>query len=223
MVRRPKLKTPSLVLLAALLSIGGLSLGLGLQGLVNLRSLYREEDIAYSESPQTFRLWFLRAQQGQAFKEEVAKAVASRLSIMRLDQRRALVHALMGDRYLDSLSTDNKRRRASVDGLLQGVLNALSTSPLSGDLWLVAARLRRRLNGFDETAAHYLEASFRYAPREEFLALDRLVLSSQVSPLLSDEVKELAKRDGVLVRSSSDQHVVERAQELHRAQFIADE
>src|SRR5690348_1601347 len=122
MVRRPKLKSPSLVLLAALLCIGGLSLGLGLQGLVNLRSLYREEDIAYSESPQTFRLWFLRAQQGQAFKEEVAKAVAGRLSIMRLDQRRALVHTLMSDRYLDSLSTNNKTRRASIDGLLQGVL-----------------------------------------------------------------------------------------------------
>ena len=220
MVRRPRPKAPSFILLAALLTIGGLSLGLGVQAFLDLRSIYREEDVAYSETPQTFRLWFLRAQQGQASREVVAKAVAGRLSIMRLDQRRVLVHALMDDRYLENLWTDDKTRRASVDILLQGVLGALSTSPLSGDLWLVAARLRRRLNGFDETAAHYLEASFRYAPREEYLALDRLVLSSQVSPLLSDEVKELARRDGVLVRGSSDQHVVERAEEFRRAQFI---
>ncbi len=88
-------------------------------------------------------------------------AVAERLRTMRIDKRRALVHALMSDRYLESLWSDKKDRRANLGALLKGVLQALSSSPLEGDLWLAAARLRRRFSGFDEQAERYLAASFR--------------------------------------------------------------
>ena len=74
-------------------------------------------------------------------------AVAERLRTMRIDKRRALVDALMSDRYLETMWSDKKDRRGNLGALLGGVLEALSSSPLEGDLWLAAARLRRRLSG----------------------------------------------------------------------------
>ena len=66
---------------------------------------------------------------------------------------------------------------ANLGALLGGVLQALSSSPLEGDLWLVAARLRRRLSGFDEEVERYLQASFRYT-REMTYSGDRSASSS---------------------------------------------
>ncbi len=61
MVRAARLKAPSILFLGTLLLIGGLTLGLGTKAFSDIRQIYRPEDLAYSESTQTFRLWFLEA------------------------------------------------------------------------------------------------------------------------------------------------------------------
>jgi hypothetical protein len=216
MVRAARLKPPSILFLGSLLVIGGLTLGLGLKALSDIERIYRPEDLAYSETPQTFRLWFLEARRHGSSDNVLSVSVAERLRTMRIDKRRALVSALMSDPYLETLWSDRKDRRGNLGSLLGGVLRALSTSPLEGDLWLVAARLRRRLNGFDEEAERYLQASFRYTPREIYLVMDRLLLASQVALVLSPETLELARRDQQYLNDFPDQGLVTRVQEQLR-------
>jgi hypothetical protein len=160
MVRAARREQPSILFLGSLLLIGGLTLGSGVKAFLNLEQVYRPDDIAYSESNQTF-----------------------------LDQRRALVHALLSDPFLKTMWNDDRDRRGTLGALLGGVLQALASSPLEGDLWLAAARLRRSLMGFDEEGERYLTASFRYTPREVDLVIDRLFLArgeaSRNSPLPS--------------------------------------
>src|SRR5262245_39737361 len=174
MARPARPRPPSLILVTMLVVLGALTLGLGATKFSELKRFYREEDLALSQSPHTFRLWFLKSCRVAQSPQACADMVAGRLNIMRLEQRQGLVQSLMSDAYLKSLWTSDADRRATIGILLKGVLKALATSPLDGDLWLAAARLRRRQNGFDELAARYLEASFRYAPREPFLVVDRL-------------------------------------------------
>src|SRR5262245_7241631 len=120
MVRAARLKPPSILFLGALLVIGGLSLGLGLQAFSDIRQIYRPEDLAYSESIQTFRLWFLEARRHAASENALTMGVAKRLQNMRIDKRRALVSALMSDRYLETLWSDEKGRRRNLGALLGG-------------------------------------------------------------------------------------------------------
>src|SRR5262245_14022249 len=122
MVRAARLKPPSILFLGALLVIGGLTLGLGLKALSNIRQIYRSEDLAYSESIQTFRLWFLEARRHAASDSALTGVVAERLRTMRIDKRRALVNALMSDSYLETLWNDRKDRRRNLGALLGGVL-----------------------------------------------------------------------------------------------------
>jgi hypothetical protein len=207
--------------MAVVIAAGGLALALGLLSLTELRRLYRQEDMAYSESPETFRLWFLDARRRDPDQQRLAARVGDKIRIMRLEMRGALVDALMSDRFVDSFGTDAGERRTAVATLADGILNALSASPMNGDLWLAAARLRRRQVGFDDIARQYLEASFRYAPQEFPVAVNRLFLAARVSPFLSDELKELALRDYALLRSLGDQKLVASAeQELRQRKLV---
>ena len=81
---------------------------------------------------------------------------------------------------------------------------------------MVAARLRRRLSGFDEEAERYLQASFRYTPREIYLVIDRLLLASQIALVLSPETLELARRDQQFLNDFPDQGLVKTVQEQLR-------
>lgn len=205
-----------------LMVLGGLTLGLGATTFSELKRSYREQDLALSESPHTFRLWFLKSCRVERSAQACADRVSGRLNIMQLGQRQVLVQSLMSDTYLKSLWTSDADRRATIGMLLNGVLEALTTSPLDGDLWLAAARLRRRQNGFDEVASRYLEASFRYAPREPFLVVDRLFLAAQVSPLLSDELMKFGRRDYELLHIYKQPHIIDRTeQELRRYKLFA--
>src|SRR5262245_47375284 len=114
MVRAARLKPPSILFLGSLLVIGGLALGLGLRALSDIRQIYRPEDLAYSETPQTFRLWFLEAHLHAPSDDALTMAVAERLRTMRIDKRRALVNALMSDSYLETLWRDQKDRRGNL-------------------------------------------------------------------------------------------------------------
>jgi hypothetical protein len=212
------------VFIAVLLALGGTTLGMGVLSLKELSRIYREEDLAFGESPPTFRFWFLKARQGRVSDAALAKAVAKRLTIMRVEQRRAVVHALMSDEFLEGFSQNTRDLRSNLGVLLRGSLEALASSPLSGDLWLAAARIERRLNGYDEAAARYLAASVRYAPREVHLAADRLSLMTAVAPLLSDELKEASRRDYQLLRDHAHPSLAARAEVgLRQRRLIADE
>ena len=68
MVRAARLKPPSILFLGALLLIGGLTLGLGLKALSDIRQIYRPEDLAYSESDSDFSLVVSRGPAACAFR-----------------------------------------------------------------------------------------------------------------------------------------------------------
>src|SRR5262245_5796229 len=128
MARLKKLKPPSLLFLALLLALGGTTLGMGVLSLKELSHSYREQDLVYGESPQAFRLWYLQARQHWIPDDAFVKMVADRLILMRVDQRRKLVHALMSDDFLDSLSRVKRNRRVDLDVLSTAVLQALASS-----------------------------------------------------------------------------------------------
>src|SRR5262245_31149948 len=110
MARRARLRPPSLILLGLLLALGGTTLGLGTLSLKELSQIYREEDIAFGESPQAFRIWFLESWRDRT-PDTFARDVGERLTTMRIEQRRALVHALMSDAFLNAFWKDPKYRR----------------------------------------------------------------------------------------------------------------
>jgi hypothetical protein len=220
MVRAAKRKQPAILFLGSLLLIGGLTLGSGVMALLGLAQTYRPEDLAYSESDQTFRLWFLEARRHAPSDDTLTTAVAERLRAMRIDKRRALVDAMMSNRFLATMWSDEQDRRGNLRALLGGALQALSSSPMEGDLWLIAARLRWRLEGFDDVAEQYLDASFRYTPREIQLLVDRLVLARAVGIVLSPETRQLARRDQDYLRDFNGHGRVKDAQEeLRSADF----
>jgi hypothetical protein len=224
MAQRARLKSPSLPLVAVLLAIGGITVGLGVLSFKDLSQIYREEDLVYGETPSTFRFWFLNARQERKPDYALVEGVAHRLTGMRVEQRRALVRALMSDNFLASFSNNGRNSRSINRILLNGFIEALGSSPLSGDLWLGAARLERRLNGYDEAAQHYLEASLRYAPREVNLAADRLLFMISVAPLLTNQLKEAVSRDYQLVRREGHPSLAARAEPgLRQSRLIADE
>ena len=79
--------------------------------------------------------------------------------------------------------------------LLQGVGLALAKAPALGELWLLSAKLRNGLFGFDATVQHHIELSFAYTPKEVDLVLERLQMTSLAWPLLNARVKDITRHD----------------------------
>src|SRR5262249_12330897 len=127
MARPVRSRPPSLILMTMLVVLGALTLGLGAMSFSELKRFYREEDLALSESPYTFRLWFLTSCRVAQSPQACADMVAGRLNIMRLELRQGLVQSLMSDTYLRSLWTSDADRGATIGILLDGVLKALAT------------------------------------------------------------------------------------------------
>ncbi|HVZ14738.1 MAG TPA: hypothetical protein VG894_09790 [Bauldia sp.] len=78
---------------------------------------------------------------------------------------------------------------------------ALSAAPASGQLWLFKARLLAFNGRYDEPTLTALRNSYRFAPREGWIAADRVVLGLTLYPLLPADLRSQVVGDLHLVLS----------------------
>lgn len=79
----------------------------------------------------------------------------------------------------------------------------LSAIPTSGELWLARAHMLLAGGYADEEFLAALRESYRYAPREGWIAGQRVVLALGAYQLLPDELKQKAREDLELVLTAS--------------------
>jgi hypothetical protein len=180
-----------------MLAVGGLaSVALGAASLASLTSSYQKADIALTETPATFQAWTIEASdRGNNLADGLPERVGSRLLLMPLEKRRDLVVALVQRGFWQPLTPERQTPRALQEGVLAGVLDALHQAPMAGDLYLAAAWLEIRLNGFGSKARALLVASHLFAPRELPVAVERLALAPTIWPLLDAEDQARLKAD----------------------------
>jgi TPR repeat protein len=75
------------------------------------------------------------------------------------------------------------------------LLAAIKRNPADGQLWLELALLEAAKDGGTQQLLGALEASYKLAPREGWIARDRLLLALQLWPELPQELKDLAVYD----------------------------
>jgi hypothetical protein len=180
---------------AALLAAGGF-------WTAEIRHSYRAMDLAYSESPQSFRAWLAAPRRAGPDERPPAAAIAGRLVAMPIAARRRLAAALTDEAFWEGIAASETGRRALQESLRQAVLQALEQAPAAGELWTMAAALQTRLDGFDARAARYLAASYRFAPREGQVAYARAGLIVHVLPVLDGALAEAAERDLALIAAT---------------------
>jgi hypothetical protein len=167
-----------------------------------LQQIYRGEDLAVSETPQSFQVWLfetLRAPNTEAGL--VSSHVARRLLTMPLPKRRDVANAMMRLEFWDPFDRLNSGQRSAQRLTRDGILLALRSAPTSGDLYLAAAWLESLTDGFGARGQALLEASHVFAPREFVVIKGRLILGGRVWPLLSPEQRKALQADLAIFRS----------------------
>lgn len=193
---------------------GALSAVLGIAALVVLSSVYRPAEIALTESPASFLAWLghERDLATPGTMNVLAPRIASRLLLMPLDRRRALALDLMAPEYWSPLLRKGETARPIETAMREGILLALRRSPAAGDLYLAAAALDARIEGFDERALGYFRASRIFAPRELPVLRARLALGATVWGLLEDDDRAGLRSDFALL----EHHAPRQAEALKR-------
>ncbi len=190
-----------------LLSLGIGVTGLGSYQLFRLSDTHLRNEVLYSVSPGTLQVWLATLDPANS---DDASRLADRLVDMTLPQRRDAVLAIARPEFFEAMGLDFADRRRLQTLMLQALGLALANAPALGELWLLSAKLRNNLFGFDATVQHHLELSFAYAPREVDLVLERLQMTSLAWPLLNDRVRGMVGHDVRIV----DKVFPDRAEEL---------
>jgi hypothetical protein len=167
-----------------------------------LRLAYQPADLAYSDGPRSFQAWLSRTWRGAPDGDEAASAIAARLLAMPIAARRATVASMADEAFWTGAVADEAGRRALQAHTRAAVLAALRQAPAAGELWLAAAVLQTRLDGFDERASSYLAASYRFAPREGQVAYGRAGLIAHILPVLDGPLAEAAANDLGLIAAA---------------------
>ena len=100
---------------------------------------------------------------------------------------------------MNRLARSETERRRFIAISSRGLKEALSRAPLSGAMWLAAAKLRTLQDGFDATAETYLRRSYVLAPKEAGVAADRLAFTGSIRPLLRGDFETDFARDSRIV------------------------
>lgn len=190
-----------------LLLMGVCLTGVGTYQLVRLNDTHLRNEVMYSVSPGILQVWLMTLD--PADPEDAAR-LADRFVGMTLPQRRDAVLAISQPTFFEAMGLNFAERRKLQVLLLQGVGLALAKAPALGELWLLSAKLRNGLFGFDATVQHHIELSFAYTPKEVDLVLERLQITSLAWPLLNARVKDITRHDVGIV----DQIYPDRAAEL---------
>ena len=206
MATRHSAANRTLIITSAIILV--LSAGLFLMGTLasaRLNATYLANDLVRLESPKSFRVWLLQGvKSSEKNTPDLTENIASRLLLMSLYARRQLVVTAGTNDFWYETGLPEAEIILAGEALLAGVLAALKKAPSLGGLWLLAANLEIRLNGFSETARKYLQASRIYTPNETDMVLQRINLSAVVWPLLNAEDRKGFKADfGVMEKISA--------------------
>ena len=191
--------------LAIVGAVGVLALFTGLMMMTSLSSAYRTADIFYRQSVTEFAAWLsglpepADAAAGTGPDDGQARMIADRLLLLQVSPRRAILSAMTNDAFWSGLARSESDRRRFIAVSSQGLDEALSRAPLSGAMWLAAAKLRTLQDGFDATAEAYLRRSYVLAPKESGVAADRLAFMLSIRPLLRGEFDAEFSRDNRIV------------------------
>ena len=171
----------------------------------SLSSAFRPADILYQQPVAAFAAWLSRlpesaeASAGAGLQEEQASAIASRLLLLPISSRRAVLSAMMDDAVWSTLAPSEESRRRFLALSSRALQEALSKAPLDGAMWLAAAKLRTLQEGFDRTAETFLRRSYVLAPREAMVAADRLAFAGLIRPLARENIDSEFQRDSDIV------------------------
>ena len=163
--------------------------------MTSLSSAFRTADIFYQKPVAAFAAWLSALPEPvniagvTLHEEDQARAIANRLLYLPISPRRAILSAMMDDAFWSRLARSENERRRFLAISSRGLDEALSRAPLSGAMWLAAAKLRTLQDGFDATAETYLRRSYVLAPREAGVAADRLAFTASVRPLLRGDLE----------------------------------
>ena len=189
---------------SVLAGLGALTAALGTASLITLASTYRSGDLAVTETPQTFLAWLVEqhAMSAEAAPADLSWRIARRLDVMPLDKRRDLTVALLAPESWQALTTPGASPRAAQVKVRDGLLLALERNPAAGDLYLAAAALETRLDGFTDRSLALLRSSRIFAPRELPVLRARLAFAATVWTLLDEEDRQAMRADFAVLRST---------------------
>jgi len=197
-----KLRWPDRLGLAIAGAVGMLALFTGLMMMISLSSAYRTADIFYQQPVASFAAWLsaLPAPVDVAGpSDSQARAIADRLLLLPVSPRRAILSAMMDDAFWSDLARSEAGHRRLIAVSSEALDDAMLRAPLSGAMWLAAAKLRTLQHGFDATAETYLRRSYVLAPREAGVAADRLAFTASIRPLLRGDFDADFARDNRIV------------------------
>ena len=183
-------------------AVGVLALFTGLMMMSSLSSAYRTADIFYQQPVASFAAWLsvLPEPVGVAGRaDSQATAIADRLLLLPVSPRRAILSAMMDNGFWSGLTRSEEDRRRFIAISSRGLDEALSRAPLSGAMWLAAAKLRTLQDGFDAKAETYLRRSYVLAPKEAGVAADRFAFLLSIRPLLRGDFDAGFSRDSRIV------------------------
>jgi len=182
-------------------AVGVLALFAGLKMMTSLSSAYRTADIFYQQPVAGFAAWLLASPEPVDVAADTdpddgqARAIADRLLLLPVSPRRAILSAMTNDAFWSGLARSQAERRRLIAVSSRGLDEALSRAPLSGAMWLAAAKLRTLQDGFDARAETYLRRSYVLAPKEAQVAADRLAFTASIRPLLRGDIDADFSRD----------------------------
>jgi len=191
--------------LAFAAAIGLLAFLAGLMMMASLSSSFRPADIFYQQPVAGFAAWLTTlpepadAVADTGSNDGLARAIADRLLLLPVSPRRAILSAMMDDAFWSGLARSEADRQRFITVSSRGLDEALSRAPLSGAMWLAAAKLRTLQDGFDAMAETYLRRSYVLAPKEAGVAADRLAFLLSIRPLLRGDFDAGFSRDNRIV------------------------
>ncbi len=197
-----------------LLLLGAGVATLGSYQLLRLDDTHLRNEVLYSVSPGTLQVWLMTL---DAADSEDASRLADRFVGMTLPQRRNAVLAIARPEFFEAMGLNFADRRKLQILMLQALGMALAKAPALGELWLLSAKLRNGLFGFDATVQHHLELSFAYAPKEVDLVLERLQMASLAWPLLNARAKDIVRHDVAIVDKAFPDRAAELREYLRKA------
>ncbi len=200
-----ELRWPDRIGLAIASAVGVSALFIGLLMVTNLSSAYRMADIFYQQPVAGFAAWLSALPEpvdvaaDTGLDDGQATAIANRLLLLPVSPRRAILSAMTNDAFWSRLARSETERARFIVISSRGLDEALSRAPLSGAMWLAAAKLRTLQDGFDATAETYLRRSYVLAPKEAGVAADRLAFTASIRPLVRENIDAEFQRDSDIV------------------------
>lgn len=166
---------------------------LGLARFAQVTQAYEAHELAFTETPQTYRVWLTRAWSEDG--PEATEAIRERLLLMPIARRVSAAATMSGNLFWEGIVADPAARLDLMRAQLAATEAALEDLPTAGDLWLLAARLRTVLTGFDQTARTYLAASFQFAPLEGPVIRARTLFALGLVPFFTEDLRRSVSRD----------------------------